>query len=97
MEEYIVVDASGNIIDSVLLTDKQKIPDHHFKPWGDRGFFVPKWSFERNEWIESLTTEEIAIIREEIADSQNQITADEMNGISILELSNLIFGGKGVE
>ncbi|MDQ0860941.1 hypothetical protein [Bacillus sp. V2I10] len=39
MEEYIVVNEEGNVIDSVLLTDNQKIPDNHFKPWGDRGVF----------------------------------------------------------
>ncbi|UAL51302.1 hypothetical protein LIT32_19260 [Bacillus sp. CMF21] len=33
----------------------------------------------------------LVFVKEEIANSQNQITADEMNGIAILELSNLIF------
>ncbi|MCM3599014.1 hypothetical protein M4D55_25075 [Metabacillus idriensis] len=95
MEEYIVVDATGKIIDSVLLTDNQKIPENHFKPWGDQGFFVPIWSFERNKWIESLTAEEIAVKKEEITNSQNEVSSEEMNAMAILELTNLIFGGNG--
>jgi hypothetical protein len=95
--EYKVVNDQGEVIETVLLPDDQSVPENHFRSWGNRGFFVPIWDFEKSEWIESLTAEEIAAIKEEIADSQNQITADEMNGIAILELSNLIFGGMGVE
>ncbi|WP_191556454.1 hypothetical protein [Metabacillus idriensis] len=97
MLEYIIVDSAGKIIDSVLLSDNQSVPENHVKPWGDQGFFEPKWDFERGDWIEGLTPEEVERKRNENLASLADPGPEEMNSMAILELTKMIFGGMGVE
>ncbi|KEZ51328.1 hypothetical protein [Metabacillus indicus] len=97
MLEYIIVDSDGKIIDSVLLQDYEPVPENHVKPWGDRGFFEPKWDFERGDWIEGLVSDEVERKRNENLASQRDPGPEEMNSMAILELTNMIFGGMGVE
>lgn len=91
--EYKVVNPEGSVINTVLLPENQTAPENHFLPWGDRGFFMPKWDFERGDWIETLTAEEIAVKEQEIIEYQSQPSAEEMNAMAIMELTNLVLGG----
>ncbi|MDQ0228406.1 hypothetical protein [Metabacillus niabensis] len=88
-----VVDEQGYIIEYILVLPYDVLERNVIKVIWNQRLFVSKWDFENSLWIEGLTPEEVAIREQEINDQKQQIPDEEMNGMAILELSNIILGG----
>lgn len=88
-----VVDEQGYIIEYILVLPYDVLERNVIKESWNQRLFVPKWDYENSLWIEGLSPEEVAIREQEINDQKQQIPGEEMNGMAILELSNIILGG----
>ncbi len=92
MEAY-EVDSDGYILNVIAVLPYDVLQKYTIKESWTQRLFVPKWDFENSFWVEGLTPEEVAIREQEINDQKQQIPDEEMNGMAILELSNIILGG----
>lgn len=109
----IKVDENGYEIDVITFhtVDKNgnevEIPQNYIHPY-DNGFFTPRWDFNKNIWVEGLSEIELLDRNAELETQQSHpfstnesVNAlkveNEMNALSILELSNLLLGGMGGE
>ncbi|MGN7938495.1 hypothetical protein [Metabacillus sp. 22489] len=88
-----VVDEQGYISEYILVLPYDVLERNVIKESWNQRLFVPKWDYENSLWIEGLSPEEVAIREQEINDQKQQIPGEEMNGMAILELSNIILGG----
>lgn len=59
MKPYLEVDEEGLIVETHLFGEEDHIPSNCFEGWGDRVFYKPRWDYERADWVEALTPEEI--------------------------------------
>lgn len=98
LKAYAVINGEGNIIDEVAVEDVDKHGDikyvypNYITPNYEKRLFVPKWDFEKEDWVEGLTPEEVATREEEIENMNNKISGEEMNAIAIMELAQIIMG-----
>lgn len=90
---YAKVDDGGTIIEYYSFDDESLVPDNHFKLWVDRIFYQPKWDFSRNDWVETLSQEEIEKYKAEVEKQKAQPSTEEMNSMAIMELAEMILGG----
>lgn len=75
------------------LNDGRNIVQHG---WHNKRLFNPVWDFEREEWIEGLSTEEIEKREQEIAEQENTPTEIERLEMALMELAiYTMSGGKG--
>lgn len=104
LKQYFEVDNDGNIINTHLLDNEfDIIPINYKKGWGDRKFYQPRWDFEIEDWVESLTEEEIRQItdrpqpptlEERLQEEMEQLREEKrMTDLALLELVELILGG----
>lgn len=101
MEELISVievDGEGNILEYYLMSDEEIneaiAKGRHIitKDWGDKRMFKPRYDFSTNQWIESLTDEEIEEL-EERNKHEIRLSDSELNAVAIMELGKLIMDG----
>ena len=60
LKEYKEVDSEGNIIETYVLDDEQKVPKNYFPSWGAGDlFFIHKWDFSKMAWVESMDNKTI--------------------------------------
>ncbi|MBM7605977.1 hypothetical protein JOC75_004005 [Metabacillus crassostreae] len=91
-------DESFNYVEPVSLDIDDEIPKNvTLKSWEGKRLFSPKFDEELDEWIEGLSPEEVQLCLIEIEKQQNVTGPEEMNAMAIMELTNLILGGNGVE
>lgn len=88
-----VVDEQGYIIEYILVLPYDVLERNVIKESWTQRLFVPKWDYVNSLWVEGLTPDEVAIREQEINEQKQQIPDEEMNGMAILELSNIILGG----
>lgn len=79
MKEFKIVDASGVVIDTVLLDINKPIPENHFQGWGSRGFHEPIYDFSLKDWVESKTGDELLTQAKKSKD--NELNTDCSNAI----------------
>ncbi|PAD70891.1 hypothetical protein CHH83_01450 [Bacillus sp. 7586-K] len=88
-----VIDEQGYISEYILVLPYDVLQKNIIKESWTQRLFVPKWDYVNSLWVEGLTPDEVAIREQEINEQKQQIPDEEMNGMAILELSNIILGG----
>nr|WP_026681330.1 hypothetical protein [Priestia megaterium] len=89
----IEVNESGEIIDHLLMTDKEiEAAENNGRfiiafGWEERRLFLPIYNFEIGDWEEGLSPEEVALKEEEVQQNKNQPSKEEMTAVATLELA----------
>ncbi|WP_054859147.1 hypothetical protein [Gracilibacillus sp. JCM 18860] len=98
-KEVFEVDGQGFIIENYPYSEKeiQNAIDNGksiiTKGWQDLRLFKPKWDFETEQWIEGLTSEEIAEREALIAEQQSVLPDQDLNAIALMELASTVYEG----
>ncbi len=85
-----VVDSSGYIL--IKCIEKEKTTDGNIcvKPLNNYSLVKPKWNFEKEEWIEGATQEEIKEWEEKNKPILKEPTENEVLLKQLLETQNLV-------
>lgn len=93
MQLYVVVDDDGYEVDTVLFkVDDNPLPENYVPPNTEKRLFEPKWDFDKQEWTEGLSENEVAEKEAAIEKEQNKFSDEEMSALAILELGKLLMG-----
>ncbi|ACD54095.1 hypothetical protein HYH38_07940 [Clostridium botulinum] len=85
-----VVDSNGYILINCI--EKEKTTDENIcvKPLNNYSLVKPKWNFEKEEWIEGATQEEIQEWEEKNKPKPKEPTETEILQKQLLETQNLV-------
>lgn len=107
MAHYAIVDDRGFVIDEVVVEEydaqgkpiSDPVPDNYIPPNYTKRLFTPRWDFTSQEWVEGLSTEEVAAKEREISGESKPSELDrlrqenEMNAMAMMELAELVMEG----
>lgn len=99
IEVYEVSD-DGSIIDNYLW-DAYEINEaisegrHVIQIGWQSSLYEPKWDFEKQEWVNGISEEEIERREQEAEEQQNKLNQADMQALAILELATEIEKLKG--